>query len=515
MRVCEVLNSGQKGWLTVTEGKWKLSAFPSKNEKERRKALIQFFDEIAPLSEEKEKLRAFWTGVQQEQDPFLPEVIKRDGFLTALVKAYPLHTDWAAYLADHFPEYQIKVKAPIVEVQNHDLYNRVRPTPNGLMAKISVRARRTADCVQIEHSLENFARLAFEQRPWMRKWQTYATLAHGSVYRELNQRELLLPDFEVKGKMILYHCEEHLISEGIKTVSLFPEKGSRTNGIYLIQGTNPYPSQPQTLSSFLENFGKGGSGRGAYEHSWRLIHKHLKALVRHCGGKLVSVVGHSLGGSLGIQISLYSQVFIEESFAFNPPMPQENDRDYFYTLPESSQKKLNIFINGDDFASWRLGASLFGNVYLVLGMEPWNAMNVTKRDVGLVFPYFYKLLKNFVFTIPNHISSYLLDSHFVVVPLTDEELEIENNERQKRIDHMKFLPAMHSTLKNFFRGIRRFFSRSSERRVLQNEIELLNLQSEELFGKSDQESLEKLREIEEKKEELEVQIKRLEMQRRR
>jgi hypothetical protein len=514
MTISAILNSGQKGWLTVKSGKWKLSPFPPKSERERKRALIQFFHEAAPYQEQKQQLRSFWTFSEATKDPFLPEVIKRDGFLTALVKAHPLHTDWALYLLENFKEHTDKDPTLIVEAQDKPLYNRVMPTPNGLMAKLSVSARRAADREQIEHSIENFSRLAFEERPQMRKWQTYATLAHGSVYRELNQRELWLPDFEVRGKMVHYRCEEDLISEGIKTVLLFPEKGSRANGIYLIQGTNPYPSQPQTLASFLENFGKGGSGRGAYEHSWRRIHKHLKSLVRAADGRLVNVVGHSLGGSLSIQIALYSQAFVEENYAFNPPMPQEVDRDYFFSLPENSQKKLNIFINGDDFASWRLGACLFGNVYLVLGMEPWHALNIRKRDVSLVLPYVYKLLKNFAFTIPNHITSYLLDTHFVVIPFSEKEIAIENEERQKRIDHMKFLPTMNSSVRNFFRGVRRFFSRGSERRVLQNEIEILNMQAEELTGKTDKESLQKLEEIHEKREELHVQLRPLEMQRR-
>lgn len=523
------LEQHSKGWLSLQQESWHATPLKPKTGKECRKTLICLLralieEKVAKkqitFNESSRQLRTLWA--QRMESPFdsLPEVVNRDPLLRMLVKGEPLSIEWLRpFVIDFLKDEHPGILPPLlVEARSKPLYHPVRPTPQGLMAKLTVRARKIADAKQIEESIENFSELAFEKDPQLRKWQTFATLAHGSAYRELHQKELWLPDFNIFGRLTRYTCEEDLISEGIKTAALYPEEGSGVHGIYLIQGSNPFPSQPHTMASFIENFGQGGSGRRAYEHSWRRIHKTLKKLMRAAEGRLPYIVGHSLGGSLAIQIGLYSQLFAEESFAFNPPMPQEKDYIYFRSLPESSQKKIQIFVNGDDFAFWRLGAAVFGQVYLVYGVEAWNGVLITKNDRRFIFPYLYKIYKNFALTIPSHLATYLLDSHFVVSLLSEEEKALENIQRQKRIDHLPFLPSLQEPGRQFFRTLRRIFSRTSEKRVLKNEIELLQMQEEELRFLTQENPLEKFEKkiahLQEKRHERELQLKRLEMRKR-
>ena len=112
----------------------------------------------------------------------------------------------------------------------------------------------------------------------------------------------------------------------MKTASLFPQEEGAPS-IYLCQGTELWPSQPSMFGSILANFAQHGAATEAYAHSWRRIHKHLRELGRPF------VAGHSMGGSMALQIGLYSHALVERVYAFNPPVPGERDALFYQKLP--------------------------------------------------------------------------------------------------------------------------------------------------------------------------------------
>ena len=281
-------------------------------------------------------------------------------------------------------------------------------------------------------------------------------------------------------------------------------------GIYLCQGTEMWPSQPSMLGSLVANLGIHGSATDAYRHSWRRIHKHLRAL--KVGDKLPYVTGHSMGGAMALQIALYSHDLIEMAYASNPPLPNERDYDFYHKMQETRQKKLQVVANLDDFAFWRIGAKVIGQVRIHLGRTRWRYYPVHRWEMVLLIPAAIKLWLNILHSFPAHQHVIALDHCYVSLTLSEKEIEIENKERLHRFDYMRFLPQLYDPAKVIMNWLRKLFGWSLQEQYLKNEIEIIALHERELLSTRSEENSEEIEfelvELRHQKRELLKELKR-------
>ncbi|MBS0646756.1 MAG: hypothetical protein JSR97_09250 [Verrucomicrobia bacterium] len=411
----------------------------------------------------------------------LPAIISQDACLHMFTQALPFKLKDAR---DIYQRLQTAASSHLSEIRVHSLeeahrYYRVIGAPPTLLAKFfyHIRVQKDEELLrQVEEDLKLISQL--EDAQW-RRHLTLAILAHGAVYRELEGCQLSIPSFYEKGKMENYRCMQHLIDEGVKTVSLVPVDPKQP-GIYLCQGTELWPSQRSALGSILANFATHGSATAAYAHSWRRIHKHLRDL-RTPYNSLPFIAGHSMGGALAIQIMLYSHVLIDRAYAFNPPLPFKRDEEFFHSLPHKVQAQLQIHANLDDFAFWRIGEKMFGHVVIWLAMTRYRYSPLKLLDTILVIPAFYKLYINLTRAFPAHQNLFALDSLSLSVQLSQEEMQKENVERLTRFDYLRFFPKLYDPMRNFVQLIRRVFGWKLQSEYIRNEIEIVLLHEQDLL----------------------------------
>jgi len=261
------------------------------------------------------------------------------------------------------------------------------------------------------------------------------------------------------------------------------------------------------LGSIMANFATHGAATAAYVYSWRRIHKHLRDLHN---GHFPLVAGHSMGGSLAIQIGLYSHDLIERVYAFNPPMPNERDYDFYHQMDQTRQEKILVTANLDDFAFWRIGAKIIGKVTLFLGRRRWRYYPVSFLDCVLVIPAFVKFILNVRHAFPAHQNIVALSENWISFELTQEEIERENQERLSRFDYLHFFPKLYEPMKTLFRFVRKLFMWRLETEFLRNGIETIALHERDLIDTitdENREEIEKeLRELHRQKEILRKQL---------
>lgn len=484
----------EKARYLTYEGEWKFHEKRPKDKELNRETLAYFFDSLGCPRQAWTKHTKLWSRKS------LPKVIAQDGFLRDFARGVPLEIEFARKMV------QCQKEESFIDIhwnlQAEQFYD-VVGAPPGFLSKFfpSIRKKRDKELTrQVGCDLALIAQFDCSEK---RKFLTLSVLCHGAVYRELEGVTLQIPSFEEKGKLIAYKATQHLIAEGVKTVSLIPESEEGV-GIYLCQGTEMWPSQPSMLGSLIANLGIHGSATEAYRHSWRRIHKHLRRLKR--GDKLPYVAGHSMGGAMALQIALYSHDLIEVAYACNPPMPNQRDYDFYHKMQETRQKKLQVVSNLDDFAFWRIGARVIGQVKIHLGKKRWRYYPVHRWEMVLIFPAAIKLWLNILHAFPAHQHVVALDRCYASLRMTQEEINQENHERTTRFDYMRFLPRLYDPLRVLLTYLRKIFGWSLAEQYLKNEIEIIALHEAELVSTRTKENAE---EIQFELEELRIQKREL------
>ena len=409
-------------------------------------------------------VRSLWIEEGDPKKPkTLPRIIGEDGFLRMYALGLPCTIDLLQRIWSRTEE---SIEAKTIELepiyvewneQGMHFYD-IDATPPGFLSKFVPYFRLKKDkelLNQIESDLKQVSKFKDSKK---RILLSLAILSHGAAYRELDGYQLFIPSFTEQDKLVPYVCQQHLIAEGLKTISLVPLNPTAIP-IYLCQGTEFWPSQPSMLGSILANFGEHGSATEAYAHSWRRIHQHLRALDKPL------VTGHSMGGALAMQIGLYSHNLINQVYAFNPPVPNERDYLFYHQMSEESRGKIQVIANLDDFAFWRIGSKVIGNVTLFLGKTRWKYYSVGFWDCALLFPAFFKFIKNVHHAFPAHQRIAALYENWISVKLTQEEIEKENIERTRRFDYLHFLPKLYDPMKVLLTHLRKIFGWRLENRV--------------------------------------------------
>ena len=510
MKLAEIFEKGErKGWILWKEERFSVQSTVPQQRRDNRETLARVFvacvDEVKTNWEEASRfVRSLWI---EEGDPgwpkSLPRIIGEDVFVRMYALGEPLS-------ADLFHRIWKRLGSPVGD--KTILLNPIRvewnlesshyfdedATPPGLLPKLFIRKRLKKDKEQLDHIRQDLVRAANIEDPIRRRWLTLAILSHGAAYREIEGRVLSIPSFTQVGKLVAYRCHKHMIGEGVRTVSMAPiEEGAVP--IYLCQGTELWPSQPTMIGSILSNFATHGSATAAYAHSWRRIHKHLRDLHNGC---LPLVAGHSMGGSLAIQIGLYSHDLIERAYAFNPPVPNVRDYDFYHTMDESRKEKIVVTANLDDFAFWRIGAKVIGNVTLFLGKRRWRYYPVSFWDCMLLIPAVVKFFLNVRHAFPAHQNIVALSENWISFFLTQEEIDKENQERPSRFDYLHFFPKFYDPMKALFQIIRKWWR--MEAQYLRNEIEIIALHERDLLDtltdENQEEIMRELRELHRQKE---------------
>lgn len=495
-------------WIIWDGETFQIAPEKPKQRRENRELLARVFQtsveelEKSGISHDQasQMVRIFWIEeVPEQRSKSLPRIVGEDGFLRMYALGKPLNIGLFRQIWKRLKEPLENKMVDLEPIQvgwNTLFFHDIDATPPGLLPKLFPYFRLRKDRELLKMVEEDLVTLSQIEDHAKRKWLTLAVLSHGAAYREIDGVELLLPSFTEKGALIAYSCKQHLIAEGLKTISLFPRKID-LQGIYLCQGTELWPSQPSMLGSIMANFATHGSATEAYAHSWRRIHKHLRDLP---GTPLVA--GHSMGGSLAMQIGLYSHSLIETAYAFNPPVPNERDYLFYHKLPPETQEKIQVSANLDDFAFWRIGAKIIGNVTLFLGKRRWRYQSVSFWDCALVIPAFIKFIINIRRAFPAHQNIPSLYENWVSVKLTCPEIEKENIERATRFDYLHFFPKLYDPTKNLVSRMRKIFKWGLYEEYLRNEIEILVLHERDLIDTLTHEN----------RDELEQQLKELRRQ---
>ena len=476
-------------WIVWAAEGFEVQAYKPIDRRHNRETLARIYaaltfqlEEMGATQERASRLvRALWIEESGPRRPrSLPRIVAEDGFLRMYALGAALRVElflrmWKR-LGESFENTTVELQPLHVGwnqpgVHFHD----VDATPPGLLPKLFRYFRIKKDeelLVLIAEDLQAISHLEDSQK---REMLTLAVLSHGAAYRELEGRILHLPSFEKKGDWVPYLCHQHLIAEGVKTVSLVPQVKGATP-IYLCQGTELWPSQPSVLGSIMTNFAENGSATAAYAHSWRRIHKHLRELP---GVPLVG--GHSMGGALALQIGLYSHNLVKKVYAFNPPAPHERDYHFYHQLASDSQAKILVSTNLDDAVFWRIGSKLIGNITLYIGKIRWRYYSVGLWDCVFFVPAFIKFMLNVWHAFPAHQNITPLYENWVSVQLTQAEIDKENTERTTRFDYLHFLPKLYDPTKNLLTYIRKVFKWQHEKDYLRNEIELISLHERDLL----------------------------------
>lgn len=429
-------------------------------------------------------IRQAWNELSQEKPPKdLPKVVGEDAFIRAYArgKSEDLFRKVEERLAaGGFPETAL---LPFTFGGNADSseYYDVKATPPGLLPKLFAKRRKKEDSHLLEQVQSDLTRIAKEDDLEKRRIVTLAILTHGATYRELEGRTLHIPSLEHRERRsIPYLFHEHLIWEGVKTVSCVPMAFEDTErGIYLCQGTEIWPSQPSVLGSLFANTGKEGSATEPYAYSWRQIHRHLRNLTKS-EGFLPVVAGHSMGGALATQIALYSHPLIHQAYAFNPPVVEERDYVVYHSLSAAAAAKLIVYANLDDLPFWRIGSKVIGKVSIFLAERRWKYRPIHTWEFFTLFPALVKAIINLVASFPSHQSIYLLQPHYLIFPLSQAEIDVENAERLLRPDHISIIPLLHNLGRRVVSFRRKHFHWSKRVEYLKSELEILELHEHDL-----------------------------------
>jgi len=429
-------------------------------------------------------VRALWSEyLPKKKDKTLPQIIRNDGFLRMYAVGAVVTVDFTRALLKVF-EYgtlpDVSEVKPISfgECSNWQDYFDVDATPPGFLAKFFKTFRLRADAKMLQQVRQDLRLASGIADPIKRARVACALLSFAAAYREIDQQIMQVPHFEKEGTLVSFACNQHLLAEGVKTISLTPLEEHPP--IYLCQGTELWPSQPMMLGSILANLGEHGSATDVYAHSWRRIHKQLRDLYEQTG-QLPIVTGHSMGGALAMQVALYSHSLIDHAYAFNPPLPGPRDEQFYQTLSPAIQSQLSIFANLDDMAFWRIGEKLFGNVTIFMAKERWRYFPVKLIDALLFIPAVVKLIANIIYALPAHQRVVDLCENYLFFTLSSAEIALENRERRERFDYLRFLPRLYDPLRlsiNFFRKI---FKSNLQEELLSNEIEIIALHERDLI----------------------------------
>lgn len=465
------------------------SKSPPKDRRENREVWARFYDACVQKNGSNKRVRAIWNHLLHPiGKKVIPTIIWKDGFLSNYTLGRPMRIGRALHLWE-------QIDNPIVETTLNpiDIYWNDRSeqfydivgAPPGFLSKFVRKVRLRKDSVLLGKIASDLQLIAEIEDHTLRKILTLAVLSHAAAYRELEGRQIAIPSFTTAHHLICYTCQQHLIEEGVKTISLIPpESDPEACGIYLCQGTEIWPSQRSALGTIVANFAIHGSATQAYAHSWRRIHKHLKDLVTHDKRPAPIITGHSMGGSLAIQVALYAHDLIQEAYAYNPPMPNERDYEFYSHLPKAIQSKIHVHANLDDFAFWRIGSKIIGDVTLYFGKTRWRYYPISLANALIFFPALVKLILNLKHAFPAHQHVFAFDEHCLMVKLTKEEVELENKERSKRFDYLHFFPKLYDPLRVFMKMVRRLLGWSLEEEFLRNELEIVMLHEQDLTESS-------------------------------
>lgn len=509
MRLIDVYNSDLMGFLSYKEGEWDVELTPLLFEEDRRYTLAHLYKECAE-KKGSSNLRKIWDQLAPPTLTDLPSVLADDGFVRMYANATPISVSFFRQIWECQKVCQVESSdlKPIMigETYDSDLYFDVDATPPGFLPKIFSKFRLERDPYLLENIQADLIRVSEIQEKRKRDFLTLAILAHGASYREIEGRILKIPSFSstAPGVLTPYCFQQHLVWEGIKTVSAFPIiHEDKERAVYLCQGTEIWPSQPSMLGSIFANLGKEGSATEPYAHSWRRIHKHLRHLTKPL---LPYVAGHSMGGALATQIALYSHPLIKKAFIFNPPAPEKRDHEMYRSLPEDVQTKLQVFASIDDLPFWRIGSSIIGQVTCFLGEHRWRYRPVKKWELLMVIPFIIKTIRNMINALPAHQRIVALLRSYIYFELSKEEIEKENSERLIRFDHIDFFPKLYSPAQRLLKTVRKFFGWELYDEYLKSQIEIIELQEADLKETLEKEDgvevLEQLASLKKQKEEL-------------
>jgi len=194
-----------------------------------------------------------------------------------------------------------------------------------------------------------------------------------------------------------------------------------------------------------------------------------------------------------MQIGLYSHDLIERVYAFNPPVPNQRDYDFYHQMDPSRQEKIVVSANLDDFAFWHIGSKIIGKVTLFLGKRRWRYYPVGLWDCIFVIPAFVKFILNVRHAFPAHQNIVALSESWISFVLTQEEIERENQERPSRFDYLHFFPKLYDPTKTLFRFVRKLFGWRMEAQYLRNEIEIIALHERDLIDMITEENEEEIK----------------------
>ncbi|MCH9609584.1 MAG: hypothetical protein S4CHLAM45_15160 [Chlamydiales bacterium] len=488
MKIEQLLESDppRRYWLRYTVEKgFFVTLKGCRDKNSNRQTLARFYDSCVEKCGSNTQVRQIWTNsLRQKLKKSLPKIVQQDGFLRYHSLGLPLRLSSVIRIWNELSNASKSTSLNPIHIfwnpQSSKLYN-VVGAPPGFLSKFIRKVRFRKDetlLARIESDLRFVAEIEDHE---FRKILTLAVLSFAAIYRELEGKQLAIPSFTKSHHLICYHCKQHLIEQGVKTVSMVPpESEAEACGLYLCQGTEIWPSQRSALGSIAANFATHGSATQAYAHSWRRIHKHLKDLTEKGKRPLPLIAGHSMGGSLIIQTALYAHGLVQEAHAFNPPMPNERDFSFYNKLPKKTQKKVNVHANLDDFAFWRIGSKVIGQITLYFGKVRRRYYPITLLDTILILPAIFKLTLNLKHAFPAHQLIFSFDEHSLRVRLNQEEIRIENQKRGKRFDYLSFFPKLYDPMQIFLKMIRNLFGWSLKGEYLRNELEIVMLHEQDL-----------------------------------
>ncbi len=500
----------EKGFLLAEGEELKVVSYLSTKVSHRRTwgilwmALVHWMQKKEGLNEKEAATVIRQAFSNQDIFPFardLPSIIGDDLFLRLYAKGTPVSIDlfrkiFKSLRKSHFtpPANPLYVR----EVLHAGNYFDIKATPPGILPKLFSSYRLRKEPILLACVQSDLDKVAEVSDPLLRKMLILSLLTFGACYRDLEGQLIYIPSIKEKGGLHLvpYSFREHLLWEGIKTISAKPlENEAEEPGLYLCQGTEIWPSQSSILGSLFANMAREGPATEPYARCWRQIHRHLKEL-KIKGGPHPIVAGHSMGGALATQIALYSHPLISEGYAFNPPVVEERDYQVYHRLSKRVQNKLKVYANLDDLPFWRIGAKIIGRVTVLLSAERTTYRPIHRWEILTLLPAIVKGIINLVKSFPSHQRIYPLVDQCVLVPLSSEEIRQENEERLLRPDHWTFLSRFYVVFGRFLR-FRRKFRWKKKMDYLASQLEILELHEKEILETtaSDEEGPSMLEEI--------------------
>lgn len=523
MKLTDIYSSSENaGYLSLKDGHWVVLKKKESSEVLRRRVMGFLFKEMSLFLQRKDnlkeaqassKIRDLWNEEKREKpQKDLPSIIRKDLFLRMYAEAASIDVVFFKRLWKKMLESPHEGRSlPIYIGETLDSYFDVDATPPGFLPKFFSKQRIKKDPGLLEKIQKDFEKVALIEDKEKRNFLTIAILAHGVSYREVEGKILYIPSLTSTepGLLIPYCFQQHLIWEGVKTVSVFPIiREEKERSFYLCQGTEIWPSQPSMLGSIFANLGKEGSATEPYAHSWRRIHKHLRYLTRP---HLPIVAGHSMGGAFATQIALYSHALIEKAYIFNPVVTEKKEYDLYHRLPKEEQQKILVFASIDDLPFWRIGSKVIGQLTCFLGEKRWRYRPLKKWELLLILPALCKAIVNVVNALPAHQRIVALLRSYIYFSLSEREIEWENKERVLRFDHIDFFPKLYRPARYLLHYARKLFGWQLYNEYLKGQIELIELQEadlEETFAILGGEDIEKqLKELKKQKESLKEKLK--------